>query len=136
MTQNNPAFDVREKLISDGVVTPIFISKEPADPFDCITLHNLSSSAPNPKYLLDNPGLQVRSRATSYYQAYHNAQEVFNYLLGCPSFTQNTTLYTGIWATTGILDIGSDENDRFIVVFTLRLTVEPLKVTQYRTQLL
>ena len=133
MAQNNPAKDIRDKLIADGVTTPLFISSEPKTPNAVITLYNTSEyEPPSPRFLLDFSTLQIRSRANNYETAYNNLLEIFNLLVGSPPFTQNTTIYTGIIAMTNIFEIGRDDNDRRILAFNLRMFVEPASDGQHR----
>ena len=132
MAQNNAAKDIREKLIADGVITPIYYSSEPNTPDAVITLYNTGGEAPSPKFLMDSPSLQARSRANDYETAYNNLQEVFDLLLGRPAFTINTTLYVGIWASTGITEIGRDDNERRLLVCNFRLITQPALVSQHR----
>jgi hypothetical protein len=107
MTQNNASYDLRDYLINDaGVSLTIFVSKEPDTPIECVTLYNYSDSDPDPKFRIDYPSIQVRSRAATYETAYNNALTIFNKLVGIGQFTKNTTKYTGIFAKTSIFDIG------------------------------
>lgn len=135
MPQNNPAKDIRATLVDDdGVTTDIFIASEPSSPDECITLYNTAGGeAPSPKFLLDFPGLQVRSRANSYETAYANLLEVFDLLVGRAAFIKNTTRYTGIIALTNIFEIGQDENERRILAVNLKLFVEPANASQHRS---
>ena len=133
MTQNNASYDLRDYLINDaGVSLNIFVSKEPDTPIECVTLYNYSDSDPDPKFRIDYPSIQVRSRATTYETAYNNALTIFNKLVGIGQFTKNTTKYTGIFAKTSIFDIGIIENDNFVCGFNLRLIVEPTDGGQHR----
>lgn len=136
MAQNNPAKDIRDTLVNDdGVTTPIYIGSEPASPDDVITIYNTGGDAPSPKHLLDYPTLQVRSRANTYVDAYDNLLEVFDFLLGRSAFTKNTTVYTGIVATTSIFEVGSDDNERRILAANFKLFVEPAYSSQNRKSL-
>lgn len=134
MAQNDPATDIKAVLIADGVSTPIVVSSEPKKPNAVITLYNTPGDPPDPKFLIDYPGLQIRSRATTYTEAYDNILEVYDLLLGRGPFTQSTTRYTGIIADTGIAEIGWDKSNRRILVCNLKLFVEPLFVAQNRKQ--
>lgn len=135
MTQNSLGFDIRAYLISQGVTEAIFIGKEPVTPDLCVTLYQGSFNSPNPKFLLNEPSLQVRVRSNSYETGYQLIQDIYNTLLGALPFTLNTTRYSGILGISDILDIGRDENERFLFVWNARFYVEPLKTTQNRTQL-
>ena len=133
MSQNNASYDLRDYLINDaGVSLNIFVSKEPDTPIECITLYNYSDAEPDPKFLMDFPSIQVRSRAMTYESAYNNALTVFNALVGKDAFTKNTTRYTGVFAQTSIFDIGIANNDNFVCGFNLRLIVEPVTDGQHR----
>ena len=132
MAQNNPALDIRETLIADGVTTSISIGMEPPTPHDVITIYNTSGEAPSPKFLLDFPGLQVRSRSTDYITGYNNLLEVFNLLIGRPAFTLNTTRYTGILAMTNIFELGEDKSARRLFACNFKLFTEAESGTQHR----
>lgn len=136
MAENNPAFDIRDTLINDdSVTTPIYIGQLPVDIDECIVIYNTAGEIPSPKFLLNYPGLQVRSRANTYATAYVNIQEIFELLLGRPSFIKNTTRYTGIWAKTGVFELERDTNERVSLAFNLMLITEPALGTQYRKSL-
>lgn len=133
MTQNNPAFDIRDLLINvDSVSTPIYVGQEPASPDTCLTIYNTSFDAPSPKFLLDNAGLQIRSRSASYNTAYSNLLAVFDLLVGRSAFTRNTTRYTGVLAATNIFELGKDSNERTLLAVNLRMFVEPASGSQHR----
>lgn len=113
-------------LISDGLTMDIFIGQEPLDPDECITLYNTTGiNSPNPKWNIDDCGLQVRSRALTYEAAYDNILNVKKKLLGRASETKNNTLYVGIWATSDIIDMPRDESQRCIMVMNFRIIREP-----------
>ena len=135
MARLSTAKDIVDLLLDvDSISTTIVASNEPESPDTVVTIYNTSSSdAPNPKYLIDKPSIQIRSRSKSYATAYSNLQEIFDALLGRGSFTSNTTVYTGIWANTGIFDMGQDDNSRHILAVNMRLTAEPVYDSQHRS---
>jgi len=137
MTQKNVCFDIRQYLINQGITEPIFIDKEPPTPNLCVTLYTNSFNAPNPKFLLNEPSIQIRVRANplEHSQGYDLIQAIYDKLLGVPPFVLNTTRYTGILAESDIMSLGRDDRDRVIFVGNLRLFVEPLKTNQNREQL-
>lgn len=137
MAQNSPAEDIRSLLVNtDGITTPIYINFEsPSSTEDNITLYDLPGEEPNPKFLLDFPRIQARSKASNFVNAYDNLLEVFDKLLGRSAVTINTTRYTGIWAVTNILQLGKNDTDRYLVAVTFRLAVEPAEVSQNRKAL-
>jgi hypothetical protein len=136
MTQYNPSKDLRDYLIANGVTTDIFINQEPTDPIDCITIYDTSEqSNPNPKFLIDYPSLQIRSRSSLYETAYANLLEIFDLLHGVDGFTENTTNYISIIASTNIFSLGNDDNDNNILVCNFNIISEPQYTSQNRKQL-
>ena len=132
MAQSNAALDIKTTLVADGVYIPIFVGSEPPKPDDVITLYNTVGATPNPKFLLDEPTIQLRIRSGSYNTAYTNLLGVFNLLHGRPAFTVTGTRYVGLIATSNIFEIGKDEKDRTLLAFNMRLIVEPALGTQHR----
>lgn len=124
MTTLSVSENIRALLLSDGVVTPMYINKEPADPIECLTIYDTGGDPSNPKYILDYPTIQIRSRAADYDTCFQNIQECFEFLNGRPSETVNTTRFTGIMATTGLLSLGQDSNQKYLYTTNFRLFVE------------
>lgn len=136
MTQTSTAKDIRDYLIAQGVTTDIFINLEPSTPINCITIYTTGSwNEPNPKFLIDYPTIQIRSRATTDETCFNNLLEVFDILHGVTSFTQNTTKYTGIQASTSITNLEIDKNDNRIKFVNFNLITEPEYNIQNRKQL-
>ena len=135
MSQNSPSNDLSEVLADEGVTTDIFVNFMPDTPNNCLVLYDTSYNPSNPKYLLDEPGVQIRSRATTQTTAYNNLLEAFNILVGKPAFVKNTTRYTGILSQTNVFNLGLDEKDRYKWAVNLRLYVEPAAAGQNRTPL-
>lgn len=135
MSQNSPANDLETEMFYNGVNIDMFVNFMPDTPNNCLVLYDTSYNPSNPKYLLDEPGVQIRSRATTQTTAYNNLLTAFNVLVGKPAFTRNTTRYTGIIAQTNMFSLGLDEKNRHIWAVNLRLYVEPAFDLQNRTAL-
>ena len=77
MSQNSPSNDLSVVLNDEGVTTDIYVNFMPNTPNNCLVLYDTSYNPSNPKYLLDEPGVQIRSRATTQTTAYNNLLEAF-----------------------------------------------------------
>jgi len=112
----------------------IYIGKEPAIPDNTVTLYDTAGEAPNPKWLLDFPRLQVRVRAKAYEAAYNQCEAVKSRLLGLPSQDLGGIRYIGVYIVMDTAFLMVDENQRFIFTTTYRITREPI-VGQHRRPL-
>lgn len=135
MSQNSPSNDLSVVLQDEGVTTDIFVNFMPNTPNNCLVLYDTSYNPSNPKYLLDEPGVQIRSRATTQTTAYNNLLQAFNLLVGKSAFVKNTTRYTGILSQTNLFSLGLDEKNRYLWAVNLRLYVEPEADGQNRISL-
>ena len=135
MSQNSPSNDLSVVLNEEGVTTDIYVNFMPNTPNNCLVLYDTSYNPSNPKYLLDEPGVQIRSRGTTQTTAYNNLLEAFNVLVGKSSFIKNTTRYTGILSQTNMFSLGLDETNRYMWAVNLRLYVEPAANGKNRTAL-
>lgn len=142
MTQFSPSRDIMEQLVIDGISTALFVGSEPDGPNqsgqdinECITLYDTSLEPPSPKFLIDNVGIQFRSRGIDYNDTFKNLLAVFNKLAGRPAFTINMTRYTGFFPQTSVFLIGRDESNRWLFAFNARVTLEPQADSQYRQAL-
>jgi len=132
---NPPSEDLKNVLVAAGIGTfgatsgwGIFIGKEPDKPNTAITLYDTGGYEPNPKWLQDNPTVQVRVRGTNYKTTLQKAKDARDALLGIGpnDFPASvTTTYVGIWVSSDVGYIGSDDKNRFIFTFNLRITIEP-----------
>ena len=137
MAQLPPSYDIRDILVTvDSVSTPIYIDREPVSPDECITIYNSGSwQASNPKYLVNYPSIQIRSRANTATLAYNNLLEVFDHILGRAALTRNTTRYVGFYSETDIFELGRDDNNRALYAANFNLVTEPASVSQHRSSI-
>lgn len=122
-----PADDVRNYLIANGIsAASIFVGHEPDEPDACVTVYDTGGEAPDPKFALDNPTVQVRTRDTSYMDAYWKARSIQDILLGCGQFSGNeSNLYVGVTANTGIIVLERDSQNRTICVINFNVYLQP-----------
>lgn len=133
MTVPTPAdpFSIVAKdiLVAQGLGTfgqTVFIGSEPDEPNDCITLYDVAGTqSPNPKFLLEYPGLMIRVRSSSYAQGHKTAEQCKDVLLGLPSQTINGIRYDGVYCLVDTYFLKADEKGRHIFVNTWRCIREP-----------
>ncbi len=122
---NSAAFDIQQQLIDQGVLVPIFVNSEPTKPNEVITIYDTAGDPPNPKWLLDTPEIQIRSRSKDQAIAYSNLRDIRDRLLGISQFAEGSSFYIGIWAKDDIGYIGQDESNRSLLTINLRLVRQP-----------
>ncbi len=122
---SSPAEDIRQKLIDLGVTVDIFINSEPTEPSTVVTIYDTPGEPPNPKWLLDEPTIQIRSRSESQATAYSNIRDIRDRLLGIAQFIEGAKTYIGIWAKDDINFLMQDESNRSIYVTNMRIVTEP-----------
>lgn len=135
MATESPAAHMKDLLLTKGFLFggqadwAVYIGKQPdKTPARAVTIYDSGGLAPNPRWLLDYPSVQVRIRGSvnDYDIAYKKARQVRDLLLGVPSYTANNG--DRIVHVNGIGDIaftGFDDAVRPEFVFNLRLITEP-----------
>ncbi len=125
---SSPINDILKLLEENNIGTfneDIFISKEPNEPHNTVTLYDTGGADPNPKWNIDNPTIMIRVRNSSYITGYDKCEEIKNTLLGLPKQDINGMSYIGIWMQGDINFIEYDENNRAIFTMNYRITREP-----------
>lgn len=118
--------DTRQILIDNGISSSlIFLGQEPDTPNTVITIYDTGGDAPNPKWLLDFPTIQIRSRSKQYQTAYSNLINCRDIILGIDKLVVSTTTYVGFQQSTGVLGLGKDEKDRYMLSINFNVTREP-----------
>lgn len=125
----SPAADIGQMLEDAGVGTlgtDIFVGRDPDVPILTYAIYDTGGIAPNPKFLRDEPSVQVRVRGTvnAYEAAYTAAQLVKDILLGAATQVINSIDYVLFTEIGEILSLGYDESDRPILVSNWRLVRE------------
>lgn len=132
---SSPAELVKQKLDAAGVGasgTNLFVGVEPESPDACIVCYDSGGLAPDPKWALDRPAVQVRVRSAkgNYAAGYTKALAVKDALLG---ITPDTTV-RGIVMRGELAHLGTDESRRHLFSLNFLLMVQPA-TTGNRTSL-
>lgn len=128
--------DLKDILEGDGVGTfaseaanvwSIRVSLMPTSPNRCIVIYDSGGAPPNPKFLLDEPTVNIRIRGNKldYKATYAKALSVRDALLGRSPVTVNTTRYIGFFAASDVAFIGYDDNQRPLFSLNIRMYREP-----------
>ena len=129
---NPPSEDIKDILLeSDAGLdlvygTSLFYSKEPdgTDIADkIVTVLDSGGDEPAVQYSYEYPSVQVRVRGDKfkYGDAYALINSIKNELHGTYNKTINGARYIGIWASSDILPLGYDEENRPIFTVNFRL---------------
>jgi hypothetical protein len=128
---NAPTIDIKDYLTgisSLGLVFAenLFIAKEPAAPYECVTLYDYGGAAPQATIerngsIYERCNIQVRVRANSYVDGYRQVYAIFNELQGVGQITINNTLYTSILAKQSPFLLEWDKNDNVIFVVNFQI---------------
>lgn len=125
--------DMKDYLVAEGITLDVFKSQKPKDnPDTCIVLYQYSGSPPSIGQKLQNPSIQVLSRARDYETAMTNIDSIaaeFNKIgdqinaefdndgnvtngIYPEGIELNSTLYQKMEAAQSPFQTGLDENDR------------------------
>ena len=109
----------------------IEIGAMPETPDKVIYIADTGGQAPNPKWLLDFPALQivVRGAVGTYLATFVEAKAVKDILLGDPSQDLNGDRWVSITMNGDLGFIGRDEDDRPMFSMNFGLIIEPQSVT-------
>lgn len=118
-------------IATDGVVTPtnwkVYIGVYQAEPDNCVTLRDTGGLNPNPRYLLDNPTVQIiiRGNVNGYKEAFAKARQVKDCLLRIDPQNVGDDRWNAIVVFSDIAFIGNDDKDRPMLTLNLRAIIEP-----------
>ena len=102
--------------------TNLFLGREPDSPDTCVTLYETGGAGPDDTFggdtapSLENPGLQVRSRAAAYSTAQSLAVDVWSLLAKVINETLTSTKYLKISPVQSPFALDRDDQDRMIFV--------------------
>jgi len=125
----SPAKDIADFLQTQGVGTvgtDIFVGKMPPDISQNMTVYDTGGLSPNPKWLRDEPTVQVMVRGDErdYEATYTLALDVKNALLGCSPTTINSKSYVFFNMLGDITFLKHDQSERPMFSLNFRLVVE------------
>lgn len=129
MALNPSSIDIGDYLETNsvGIVgTDIFVSREPTTPDFAITIYDTGGISPNPKFLRDEPTIQVRVRGdkNGYSVAFAKAQEIKDVLLGATPIVLSGTDYVLFVQIGEIIALGYDDSNRPLIVSNWQLVRE------------
>ena len=138
MATNPPSVDIKDILVTASIGTfgaasgwSIGIGDEADSPDTRITILDRPGRDPSPKYLMDEPGIQIRVRtgAGDYVAGYAKALAIKDKILGLPSATHSTTLYVTVNMLGDIGYVGTDEKRRPVFSLNFLIRREPASGT-------
>jgi len=114
---NSLSDDIKDLLVAEFSYvfgTDLFISVQPKQPVDCVTLYDTGGSAPDGTIegdqVYNRDTLQIIVRNKTYATAITKAYAIRKYLHNKVNFTQGSTNYIRISAMGGVGDISSGSN--------------------------
>lgn len=131
---NSPAYDVAVILEAAGCGTvastsgwSIYVGREDEKPDTYITVYDYPGGVPDPRWLVDNPHVQVRVRGKSndYSTTYTKALVCRDALLGYCNQTVNDTQYVLIAALGDVGFLEYDDKGRPIFTCNYRIVRQP-----------
>jgi hypothetical protein len=126
---NSPAKDIADRLqaLTIGTLgTNIFLSEEPVDPNECVTIYDTGGSGDVYQDIrLYQPTIQIRTRSMTYPAGYAKQEQVRDALILPVTFTINNTRYIGVWLQSDIMSLGRDANNRYILTANYRIERQP-----------
>lgn len=129
MPINSPATDIRDFLATQGIGvagTNLFTGREPTEPHFIVTVFDAGGIAPNPKFLRDEPQVQVMTRGNpnDYETTWAKAQEIKDVLLGAQPQILNGTDYVLFVQIGEMLPLGYDDSGRLSISSNWQLVRE------------
>lgn len=132
----SPAVGARQLLLNanvgampvdDSTVWPIHVSRRMEKPDAQIVCFDAPGESSNPKWLLDEPHVEVMVRGPKddYPTAYNKAKEVKDALLGLTPQDVNGDWWAGVLILGDITPLGYDEQNRPLFSINFKLFVEP-----------
>ena len=129
MLMSAPSHELAQYFDDQGAATlgvDLFTNDEPTAPDDVMTIYDTAGSAP---VLFDEKlrdlGIQVRSRAGNYADAYQMQEDAFDILNAIKGQVIGGHRYIGVWMTSDVTNVGADDNDRSILTSNFRIERHP-----------
>ena len=129
-----PSIGIKDLLVAASLGTfntppsgswPIYLSKLPAEPDQCIAIFDTGGRDPDPKWLLDYPDITIMVRAKGFVDANAKIRNVRSKLQGLFSQDINGDRWVSLTQQGDIANAGHDEKDRQLLTVTFRLIIEP-----------
>jgi len=133
MAEYPPSVGAKSLLAAHVAISgwQIEVGAMPDKPDNVITIYDTGGQAPNPKWLLDFPTLQVMVRGAvgTYLATFIEAKAVKDILLGTPSQNLNSDRWVSITQNGDLGFLGRDEDERPLFSVNFALIIEPQTVT-------
>ena len=134
MSMSSPAVGVKDLLVAASMGTfggtsgwSINVGKLPTTPDTAIACVVTGGLPPSPKWLLNQPSVQVmiRGKANGYVDAENKARAIVDALLGAPTQTVGGDFWGGITQIGDVVHAGYDETNRPLFTCNFSIIVEP-----------
>ena len=128
----SPAYDIAQRLDALGIGIfgatiggwTIAVSREPVSPVSAITVYDTGGGpVDTDDQDMESPTIQVRTRSLDYLAGYAKQEEIRAALI-LAGFDVSGKRYYSAAATSGILAIGRDDADRFLLTQNFQLLSE------------
>lgn len=130
-----PSVSIKDMLVSAGVgsyednsdptLAPITISMMPDNPDTVLAIYDSGGLPPDPRWLLDFPGIVIQVRATDYLDAHNLAYAAKRAILGKYPGVLNGDRFDSITMIGEITPMGRDSKNRIKLTSNYRLIIEP-----------
>lgn len=133
-TSKTPEEGIRDLLVAAQIGTfnatsgwSIVIGRFIDAPNTQIAIVGTGGKAPNPKWNIDYPSVQVRVRGNNsgYVEARQKARDIKDLLLGLPSQDVNGDRWTAVNMIGDITQTGFDQKERPVFAVNFALIIEP-----------
>ena len=119
---NAPCVDITAILNAvSSIGATAYASNMPDTPDTCIAVIDGPGGAPEAKYVLDRPTVQVKVRAKEYNNAYSVMEAVKSEIHGSYNVIEGGARYIQILAQGGIMSLGYDKAQRAILVLNFAI---------------
>lgn len=129
-----PSIGIKDLLVAASLGTfntppsgswPIFVSKLPAEPDQCIAIYDTGGQDPDPKWLLQYPNVVIMARGKGFVDVNAKMRNICSKLQGLSSQDINGDRWVSLVQQGDIVHAGHDEKDRMLLTATFRLIIEP-----------
>ena len=124
---NPVSLDIKDLLIDNGLAnfnSNLFVSKEPSEPINCLTIYDTGGGDQNPKLAIDLCSIQIRSRNVSYVDGYKLLFRIRKFIEGKSSVIVNNTHYFGFFSQN-VLSLNRDNKNYAIWVLNIKVYRAP-----------
>ncbi len=118
---NPPSLDIANRIEFMAIESQCYVSEEPAEPNNCVTIYDTGGSDPILVGEFFAPTIQIRVRNLVYQDAYAKQLSMIEALCIPEEFEINGSRYVGVWQQGDIISLGRDENNRYLLTCNFRI---------------